>query len=87
MVVDRDRQERLEGRPLLDADLPLCAACGRALEGEPDEEPIRDAGKPIAGTARASATSSRWTSVGRASHVQCPSPRCPKHRPLGNALC
>lgn len=30
-------------------DLLLCATCGRALDGDPDEDPTGDAGQPICG--------------------------------------
>lgn len=29
--------------------LLLCATCGRALDGDPDEDPTGDAGQPICG--------------------------------------
>jgi hypothetical protein len=28
---------------------PLCATCGRALDGDPDEDPTGDGGDPICG--------------------------------------
>lgn len=29
--------------------LVLCATCGRALDGDPDQDPTGDAGRPICG--------------------------------------
>jgi hypothetical protein len=44
-VVDRDRRE---GEAVDDPFL-RCATCGRALDGDPDEDPTGDAGRPICG--------------------------------------
>ena len=45
MAVDRDRR----GGMALDDVLLACATCGRALTGDPDEDPTGDAGQPICG--------------------------------------
>lgn len=35
--------------PAFDEAPVLCVACGRVLDGDPDEDPIGDAGQPICG--------------------------------------
>jgi hypothetical protein len=34
---------------MTDADVLICATCGHALDGDPDEEPTGDTGQPICG--------------------------------------
>ncbi len=33
----------------MSAPIELCATCGLALDGDPDDEPAGDAGRPICG--------------------------------------
>lgn len=35
--------------PAVDEPILFCATCGRALTGDPDEDPTGDAGMPICG--------------------------------------
>jgi hypothetical protein len=44
-VVDRGRREGMT----LDETSLRCATCGRELDGDPDENPTGDAGRPICG--------------------------------------
>ena len=48
-VVDRDRRIGWEGTPPVDGMTLRCATCGRVLDGDPDEDPTGDAGRPICG--------------------------------------
>jgi hypothetical protein len=48
-VVVRDRRIGWEGTPPVDGMTLRCATCGRVLDGDSDEDPIGDAGRPICG--------------------------------------